>query len=317
MSPKALVIGSEGFVGKRLCAHLESTGWEVLGASRRVPPDHPARFVCDIVDREQVVEMVRWAAGVTHVFHLAAVSFVPDAAEDPARSFLVNFIGGVNVAQALVKHAPRARFICVTSCGVYGPAVRLPIVESHKLAPVNPYGIGKAALDHYCAWLDARGLLDCVCLRPFNHSGPGQRPDFALPAFAFQIARAEAGLAVPVVRVGNLEPARDFLHVDDVVRAYEAAALRGRAGAAYNVCSGRSWTLREALNRLLAMTSVPFTVEVDSTRVRPLEIPDLYGSHDRLTAHAGWRPEKTFDDLLEDVLAHWRAHFARDPLPPH
>jgi GDP-4-dehydro-6-deoxy-D-mannose reductase len=182
----------------------------------------------------------------------------------------------------------------------------LPVDEAHPLQPLDPYGISKAAADQYCAFMYAAAGLDVVRLRPFNHSGPGQPPEYALPAFARQIVQAERGETEPVVRVGNLDARRDFLHVGDVVRAYECAALQGRAGEVYNVCSGSAFALHEALDRLIALAKCEVRVETDPERLRPTDVPEIRGSHERLTADTGWRPEISFDALLEDLLRWWR-----------
>ena len=106
--------------------------------------------------------------------------------------------------------------------------------------------------------------------------------------------------------MGNLDAARDYLHVQDVVRAYEAAALVGVSGEAYNVCSGRAVTIRDALDGLLSRATRPIDVASDPDRMRPVDVAETRGSHDKLTAHTGWKPEIGFDELLDDLLAYWR-----------
>ena len=147
---------------------------------------------------------------------------------------------------------------------------------------------------------------DIVRLRPVNHSGPGQSDLFVLSSFARQLARAEAGAAEPVLRVGSLEARRDFLHVDDVVRAYELAARKGGSGEVYNIASGRAVLIRDALDTLLRMARVKVAVEPAPDRLRPVEVLEVAGSSERLTAATGWTPQHPLEDLLADILSFWR-----------
>lgn len=304
MTRRALITGAEGFVGKALAAHLQQANWQVVRAALS---GLPGAVACDVTRPEQVRAALRQAGAVTHVFHLAAIAFLPDASQDPIGAFRVNCEGVVHLVEALRELAPEARLIYVGSADAYGPPQALPVREEHPLQPNNPYGISKAAADHYCAYCVRAFDLDIVRVRPFNHSGPGQDPRFVLPAFARQIAEIEAELAPPRVRVGNLDAKRDFLHVNDVVRAYDLIALRGETGAAYNLCSGKARSIAGALDGLCARAEVPIAIEPDPARMRPVDVPEVYGSHERLTRDTGWTPQSPFEQLLDDLLRHWRA----------
>jgi GDP-4-dehydro-6-deoxy-D-mannose reductase len=146
-----------------------------------------------------------------------------------------------------------------------------------------------------------------VRVRPFNHIGPGQSPNFAVPSFARQIAAIEAGKRPACLKVGNLRPRRDFTDVRDVVRAYRLALAEGRAGEVYNVGSGRAVSLREVVERLLRMSRVPIRVEVDSSRVRAVEARASVCDASRLRRRTGWRPLIPLEQTLADTLDYWRA----------
>jgi len=307
MTRRALITGAEGFVGKTLAAHLQRAKWQVVRAALS---GLPGAIACDVTRPEQVRAAVKQAGAVTHVFHLAAVSFLPDATQDPVGAFRVNCEGVVHLIAAVREFAPEARLIYVGSADAYGPPQALPVTEEHPLRPNNPYGISKAAADHYCAYCARAFDLDIVRVRPFNHSGPGQDPRFVLPAFARQIAEIEAELAPPRVRVGNLDAKRDFLHVNDVARAYELIALRGETGAVYNVCSGRPVAISEVGDQLLAMASRPMRLVSDPDLFRPVDLPVLVGDSAKLTARTGWRPEIPIPTTLKDLMEDCRARAA-------
>jgi GDP-4-dehydro-6-deoxy-D-mannose reductase len=148
--------------------------------------------------------------------------------------------------------------------------------------------------------------LDVVLARPFNHTGPRQEPVFAVPSFARQVARIEAGLEPPVIRVGNLDSRRDLTDVRDVATAYVRIVAAGRPGRPYNVCSGRAWRIGDLLEELIHLARVPITVEVDPGRLRPNDVPVLQGSATRIRTELGWKPEITIEQTILDTLDYWR-----------
>ena len=173
-----------------------------------------------------------------------------------------------------------------------------PLDEDTRIAPTSPYARSKAAAEVACA----RDDLDIVVVRPFPHTGPGQTEQFAIPSFAGQIARIEAGDAPPVLKVGNLTAQRDYTDVRCVVDAY-ARLLETRGGPrVLNVASGTARSLRSILYLLLALATRPIAVENDPSRMRPSDIPVLVGSTRRLADATGWRPTRSLDETLADVL---------------
>ena len=166
------------------------------------------------------------------------------------------------------------------------------------LAPSSPYGRSKAAAEIACA----RDDLDIAIVRPFPHTGPGQSETFAIPSFAGQIARIEAGAAPPSIQVGNLAARRDYSDVRCVVDAY-ARLLDQRGGPrVFNVASGTAHSMRSVLDRLLALATREIAVETDPSRLRPSDIPLLVGSPRRLAEATGWKPTRSLDETLRDVL---------------
>jgi len=308
MTGRAFITGAGGFVGRRLARYLEGQGWSTACSGH---PAGPAHIACDVTDPESIRAALGAAGEISHVFHLGAIAFVPEAESDPARAMEVNLNGTIHLCEALRALENPPRLVYIGSAEAYGRPVSLPMTEAHPLNPANVYSISKAAADHYCAHLSRTGALDIVRLRPFNHAGPGQSDQFVLSSFARQIAAIEAGQSEPVLRVGNLEAARDFLHVDDVIRAYAAAAIQAPAGAVYNVCSGRSYRIQDALDHLLSLSDAAITVAVDPARLRPSDVPEVRGAHDRLTSDTGWRPAIDFETVLSELLHHWRDALSR------
>ena len=309
----AVITGCEGFVARYLWTHLEAAGYEVRGCDLSVssPNDYACRLTCDITVCEQVEAMLKWAGKIDFVFHLAAVALPAEAQEDFVHAWRVNSLGTTCLINAMKKLRPKARLLAIGSSEAYGHPVSLPITESLALDPRNPYGVTKAGADHYCRVLhDPAHGPEIVRLRPFNHSGPGQPDCYVLSGFARQVAEAEAGLRKPVVTVGNVEVRRDFLHVQDVVRAYETAARKALPGEAYNICSGKARSLREVLDILRSLSTIEIDIQSDPSRMRPADVMELYGSHEKFSKQTGWQPIIPFDRLIEDLLVFWRNNFS-------
>jgi GDP-4-dehydro-6-deoxy-D-mannose reductase len=202
---------------------------------------------------------------------------------------------------------------------VYGPCdPARPAREEDELRPLSvAYAESKRMMEQLArTW--PTGPLEVLIARAFNHTGPRQTPDFAVPAFAQQIAQIEAGqrvgavpLGQPILRVGNLTPQRDLLDVRDVVRAYALLMEQGQPGQVYNVCSGRAYPVGDLLDRLLALSDVAIEIEPDPDRQRPSDLPVLVGDPSKLKQATGWTPEITLAQTLRETLDYWRKEAAK------
>ena len=311
---RVLITGATGFVGGWLAEALfrEDPEAELWGTAHGPPPPRPlpeaVRVVtCDIGDPAAVRDIVA-RARPDRVFHLAG--FASAAGGDRERIFDVNVRATVGLLEALAEagHDAECRVLLASSGYVYGATEPgRPAREDDAPRPVGVYAESKAAMEE--AVRPFAGALRLTVTRAFNHTGPGQGPDFVVPAFARQIAGIERGDAEPVVRVGNLEARRDFLHVRDVVRAYRLL-LDGAEAADWrvvNVASGMPVAIQTILDGLTAQARVKVSVETDPARVRPSDMPECVGDPARLAALTGWRPETSLAETLAETLDWWRA----------
>jgi GDP-4-dehydro-6-deoxy-D-mannose reductase len=301
---RALVTGATGFVGRYLVAALREAGHQVFPCGG--PHDAPSeRLVVDLTEGNTIRAALD-AARPDVVFHLAAQTFVPDSIASPLQTYRANVIGTALLAQAIRDYAQgeaaNPRLLFTSSAEVYGarPLHDFPLTEALDLRPSNPYAASKAAAEAILLG-EARSLgLDVVVARAFNHIGPGQNDRFVVPAFATQLARIARG-ASRVMLVGNVEAARDFLDVRDVVRAYIALASNGESGHVYNVCSGAAVAIRDVLRELVTIARVPVEIREDPARLRPSDVPLFVGSAQRLRERTGWTPEIALGRSLRDV----------------
>ncbi|MGC1381479.1 MAG: GDP-mannose 4,6-dehydratase [Candidatus Baltobacteraceae bacterium] len=298
---RALVTGASGFVGGHLLAALRRLGAEVLACGG--PHDRPGEyFPLDLGEADTIAAALDLSRPDV-IFHLAAQTFVPESLDSPIETYEINAIGTARLAEAVRKYGDGApRIVFASSAEVYGAREPgdLPLRESLDLRPVNPYGASKAAAEAMLL-AQARSFgLDVVIARAFNQIGPGQSERFAVASFADQLAAIAAG-AAPGLLVGNLDAARDFLDVRDVVEAYLALARDGEARQAYNVCSGAAVKLSDMLRELIVLARVPVEVREDPARMRASETTVVAGSAEKLRARTGWQPQIPLARSLRDV----------------
>jgi GDP-4-dehydro-6-deoxy-D-mannose reductase len=261
----------------------------------------------DLLDAGRVERVVR-EVKPQWVFHLAALSSPAASWDDPGGTIATNATMEGNLLSSLTRLDPQPRVLVTGSGDEYGrPAGRVhQLTEDTPLRPITPYGVSKVTQDLLALQYFLSHGLPAIRVRPFNHAGPRQAPDFAIASFAQQIARIEAGKQAPTLKVGNLEARRDFTDVRDVVRAYLLAIEKGKPGEVYNIGSGSAPRLRQIVDAMLAMTRSQVTLEVDDRRKRATEAPVYVCDARRFRRLTGWRPQISLERMLRDTLTYWR-----------
>jgi GDP-4-dehydro-6-deoxy-D-mannose reductase len=292
---RVLITGVAGFVGSRLARYLHRQGHRVSGTYLETPPEIPGVDLhdVDLLDADLLAATVQRAAPDV-VIHLAGLSHVGGSWTRPADYYRVNVLG----TERLLRCTTDVRLLAASSAEVYGavPEDEQPISEAREVAPQSPYALTKAAMELLVA--RAGGII----VRSFNIIGPGQAPNFALPNFAHQLAAIHAGRQDPVMAVGNLTARRDFIHLDDAVRAYEVLLQKGEASQAYNLGSGTAFSVQQVLDRLIAISGMSPELQEDPARVRPVDLPLLQANCERLGL-LGWEAKLDLDRALEDLWA--------------
>ena len=243
------------------------------------------------------------------VFHLAALTSPKDSFDDPSVTMINNIKAQVNILDAVRKLGFKDTRILVVSSGeIYGLVDKedLPIDEETVLRPTSPYSVSKITQDFLGLQYYLSHKLKIIRVRPFNHIGPRQSSVFVVSAFAKKIAEIEKNKLEPVLSVGNLESARDFTDVRDMVEAYVLAVEKGKKGEVYNLGSGKSYKISEILEKLLSLSSVKIKIEIDENLLRPVDIPNLVCDVTKFTKLTNWRPKISIDTTLKDTLDYWR-----------
>ena len=308
---RVLLTGVAGFVGRYLSRLLAQQGHDIFGTchaeSKAGLPAGIRLLECDIRKPEEVIEALKQSRP-ERVYHLAAFSSSALSSENWIEVYDTNLFGTLNLLQAVTQEAPKARVLVVGSGQCYGTAVMGAMLsERHPLLPETPYAVSKAAADLAAYQFSCARKLHVVRARPFNHTGPGQRPDFVCSDFARQIAAIDLGLVPPVLKVGNLGLKRDFTDVRDVVRAYQLLLEKGSPGEAYNVCSGRARELREIVATLQSFCRRRIRLTRQSVRLRRGDPPVIVGSSRKLQRATLWKSEIAFAVTLHDLFTYWRA----------
>lgn len=294
---RALITGGKGFVGQWLAAHLKDCGDEIAVIDLETDVADGAavrRVISDVVPEA--------------IYHLAAMTHVGESWEEPSQVLRVNVLGTAEVLAAARQVPGDPRVLVVSSAEVYGVVTpeQLPLTEDTPTAPASPYAASKLAAEDVAlqAW---RGYgQPVVVVRPFNHIGPGQSPNFFVPALAKRIIEARRSGAGSL-KVGNLTTRRDFTDVRDVVAAYRLLMERGAPGNAYNVCSGHDVAMSEVAAQLLALAGIDLVFQTDPELVRPVDVPVLRGDAGLLREATGWQPAIPLATTLADVLSSWEA----------
>jgi len=310
--PRTLLTGAKGFVGKILCSTLQQAGHHVIALSSGGSSTSLAQenIVCDIREYGQLRDAVRQAKP-DHVIHLAAVSNVAVSFKDPMLTWQTNVMGTLNLLEALRLEAPKAFFLFVSSSEVYGEAFKagVPLAEDAPCLPMNPYAASKLAAELAVTQAFRQGMPGII-VRPFNHIGVGQSPDFVTASFARQIAMIEAGQQAPQLKVGNLQAERDFLDVRDVCNVYVDVMKLASRPVEYprvlNISSGEPRKIQTILDTLLKLSDQKIEVVQDVERMRPSDIPSASGNSEAIRALTGWQPQYDLRQTLDDLLNHWR-----------
>jgi GDP-4-dehydro-6-deoxy-D-mannose reductase len=306
---RILVTGAAGFVGGHLLDHLLGGGASVTGWYRPNSDITNLRggvewAAVELLDRDAVGRAVADCRPEA-VYHLAGFAHVAQSWQHTLETYQNNVLATHHLLSAVQVVAPAARVLVTCSGAIYRPQDR-PLVEDDPVVPASPYATSKLAQELLARHAWDEDQVQTLIARSFNHTGPGQDPSYVASGIARQLARIEAGMQAPTLRLGNLEPKRDLSDVRDVVRAYEAMMARATPGRPYNVCSGRQLSIRALVETFVSRTHASVSIEQDPALFRPNDLPLLVGDHARLTADTGWTPQISIEQTVDDLLDYWR-----------
>lgn len=289
---RALITGINGFTGKYVAKELENAGYTVYGTGVSAIV-FPRYFQIDLQDKQSLADVVR-EVQPSVVIHLAAIAFVGHGAADDF--YQVNLIGTRNLLEVLALHAKELEAVLlVSSANVYGNSTEGVLFETTAPNPANDYAVSKLAMEYMAKlWL---GKLPLFIVRPFNYTGVGQSEDFLLPKIVAHFRRQAT-----YIELGNTDVWRDFSDVRTVAKIYRRLIEVKPVGQTVNVCSGKTYSLREILDLAKEISGHEIEVRVNPAFVRANEVKSLCGDTTYLRSLIGEQGSLSLEDTLRWML---------------
>ncbi|WP_338776603.1 NAD-dependent epimerase/dehydratase family protein [Metabacillus sp. FJAT-52054] len=290
MSKTILITGANGFTGMHACQYFSEKGYNVIGTARR-PAEIGKKvnlILCDLVEEASVQSLIKQTQP-DYLLHLAGVSHVGKSWEDPVGTLKTNVLSTLHLLDAIHKEKVDCKSVITGSALQTDPG-------SLKSVP-HPYSFSKT-IQTLCtiAW-GTLYQMDVVIAKPSNLIGPGNSSGVC-SAFAQKIVHMQHNGADHVLNIDTPLAERDFLDVRDAIGGYEVLFEKGESGETYDVCSGRTRTIKEVAETYRKISSFPFKIK---TKKDVPSDPAELGSPSRLK-ELGWRPQYMFEDTLADTL---------------
>lgn len=294
-----LITGSSGFIGRALFNAVKRLFplSRVVGLDAR--PGVAGTVVMDLLQKDAVARAME-GLRPDFVFHMAGVIYSKDW-EEHCKG---NILSTANLLDALSAADVHPRIIVPGSAAEYGRVLphELPLTEERPPYPVTPYGVGKLWQTTLARYYADRGM-DIVIGRMFNVIGRGMPSGLSAGSFARQINDIRQKAMPPIIHVGNLSAKRDFIDINDACRALVALAEKGAKGEAYNICSGRSCSIKELLDLMIQESGLEVKAVQDAERMKDSDIDEIYGSYEKLNVLTGWSPKVLILESVRELLA--------------
>lgn len=306
-----LITGITGMIGSHFANACREKGWNTFGIARgsaesrlNAVPD-PGIIRCDIMDRDALEDaFLRTMPDI--VIHLAAQAFNSLSWAMEELTSHVNYQGTINVMRCCRRIVPKAKVLIACSSAEYGDVdlEECPITEDRMLCPVTPYGVSKVSTENIGYQYHVNYGIQVYLPRLFIHVGTGHPPVTAIQNFARQLALISKGLLDPVVKVGPLETARDFIDVRDGVAGMMLMLEKGQPGDPTNICTGKAFKISEILDLLIKISGQKVQIVSDPSLHRPSDERLLLGNNTKLK-NLGWRQQYSMEETLKAVYEDW------------
>ena len=304
---RVLIFGAGGFVGSYLCKEFLNNGYKVSGTDKGEGSALPSEvdfYKTDLMQADEVKKLIGQIQPDI-IVNLAAISSVGASWNMPQTTMAINVIGALNIMEAARKSEQKPRILFVGSSEEYVISEN-PLDENTQLNANNPYGISKVTQEQLAKLYREQYGLKIYCVRPFNHTGIGQRDTFVLPSFCKQVAEIDKSGKDGKIQVGNLKVKRDFSHVKDVVRAYRMIVESDNCNQIYNVGSGNAYSLEDMLTYIIGLSDQNIEIGVDQNRIRPTDQPVICCDRSLIGKELGWEPQYNVYDALREMYESYR-----------
>ncbi len=303
---RILITGGLGFIGSHLAASLVVEKHRLvilddLSAGKREHAPAGSEIIIDDVAKEGVFDKL--LDGVDACYHLAAIASVERSHHEWVRTHQVNVGGFVNLLSAIAKRKKPVPVVFASSAAVYGTTDTLPLKETAATRPISAYGADKLACELHGRVADAIHHIPTIGMRFFNVYGPRQDPTSPYTG-VISIFAQRALQNQPLIINGDGLQSRDFIYVEDVVKALKQAMARLTSGAVrhgiYNVCTGQPTTVKTLAHLISETVKVK-----DNFTHGPARAGDLrhsFGSGDLAAMELSFQPRVPLADGLRDTI---------------
>ncbi len=276
-----LVTGASGFIGLALVKKLQELGFNIIELDRESGDVSEFNFIKEY-------ENIK----ISHVFHLAAKTFVPDSWEHPLEFYKTSVLGTGNILELCrYKNIP----LTFVSAYLYGLPEKLPISEDDKIQSNNPYAHSKYLAEELCRFYSEYYNVKVTIARPFNIYGKNQKIMFLIPYIIKQV------LLDDVIKVKNLNPKRDYIYLDDLIRGLVKTLENKKQFSIYNFGAGVEYSVHEIIEIVQKIAHTQKSI-VSENCERKNEIMNVVADISRAENELGWKPEYSFEAGIKEIL---------------
>jgi dTDP-glucose 4,6-dehydratase len=291
------VTGADGFAGSHLCEALIEQGARVRGLVRTgylksLQNIKGVEIINgDMLDYQSLLNATKHT---DTLFHLAAITLIPETRAMMTNTFAVNSMGTLN-ALMTAKENKVKKIVYASTCHVYGKQERFPISEEAIPQPIDIYSACKLTGEHLCTSFIHMFGLNISISRAFNHFGPRQREEFLIPTVITKLLRGNK------LSLGNPEPTRDYTYISDIVEGYLLLAEHGEPGQIFQLCSGIERSVKSIIENIVQIGE--FDTEIEwNPGTRLVDIPRSFGSYSKAKSELGWEPKVDFEEGVKKTI---------------
>ncbi|MFX0072506.1 MAG: GDP-mannose 4,6-dehydratase [Candidatus Hermodarchaeota archaeon] len=342
---KILITGANGFIGSHLIDFLIKKkfhiyGIDIPGSSFRnlnahikedydIHKENRIKFLdkpiqiptniknfnileCDLRNNELLARIIK-KIKPKYLFHLGAQPLVNPSWEDPINTIKINVIGTINIFEPIKKYKINTRVIIPCTSAEFGTTAKLnkPLKETDPLLATHPYGISKIAIELLARQYYINFGIETVILRFFNQTGP-RKSVGAAADFVRKVVQIDLGLIEPIMEVGNLSSYRDFTGIKDTLQAVWLAAIKGKPGETYHVCSGRKIQIQDLLNIALSFSKQEIKVKENVPHIsRKFDEDMVIGDNTKIRKELGFEITQSIEEILKDIYDYWYEYYTK------
>ena len=298
---KLLILGINGFAGRHIQHNLDNNNlkmsYEIVGVDQIVDRLADVKYIEADLTKKKNIEKILTEEKPDYILNLIGTYKKND---DFNTLLNINALITRDLLEVIINNKLKIKNTTIIGTAAeYGYDDTLPIKENLNTIPVNNYGLSKLIQTNICLYYQKKYSLNICIARPFNIIGNNLPKNLSIGSFVHQIKNAKDE---DTIFVGNLNTKRDFLHINDVISAYFCILEKGKRGKIYNICSGRSYYIKDILDYLVKTSGKKINIVVKSEFIKKDDIEDIYGDNAELVHDTGWKKKIDIYASLDKLI---------------